>query len=100
MGVDYSPVSGYGLEITDDMKELLMRSQKIDCIEDLMEWIDLPYDIAGDGLAGEEYAYVFVWGNTPEELIENTPLFLNSLKMKGINVKKSDLSFVEDMYIS
>tara|TARA_R110000744_G_scaffold281118_2_gene393060 strand:- start:154 stop:498 length:345 start_codon:yes stop_codon:yes gene_type:complete len=113
MGVDYSGIGGIGIELTDDMKEMI--SDKYYSVNNIDEDDDdyeniyfseilddsgLEYSEAGsEGYGGEGRYYLLVDGNTLLEVQNNTDEFIKNLKNVGIEITIEDLQVISDLHI-
>ena len=106
MGVDYSGVGGIGIEISEEMKDILLDKHTSENEDDevyfseVLDDLGIEYQEAGSGGYGGEARYYFlVKGNKLSEVQENTPAFIESLKDVGIKIDVKDLRVVSDLYI-
>lgn len=105
MGVDYTGVGGVGIELTDDHLKAVFASGKFTeeeweedhyaCLEEL----GIEYAHAGNAYSGEECIYLFVKGETLEEVYNNAPTFCEKLKEIGIELEPGKLGIIADMHI-
>lgn len=105
MGIDYTPVGGIGLEITDEIKKKLVIANEGEahdgCMDSLCSDLGLEYSEAGDGsYSGDENTfYLMVEGTTLMEINENSGPFLDKMYEKGIRVTASDLQVISELHV-
>lgn len=104
MGVDYTPVSGVGIEVTKDIKKKLVMANGGDfdgCLESLLDDLELVYQDAGSGsYTGEENTYYLkVEGSTLTEINRNSEPFLKKLEGFGISLTVDDLIMINDLCV-
>jgi hypothetical protein len=106
MGVDYTPVGGLGVKVTDDMVEKFIASEEFT----LNEWKDDPYFCleelgfiyaeTGNSYTGRDQDfYLFIDGDNLAEILENVDDFIGDLANFGIHVTNADIKVVEELCI-
>lgn len=110
MGVDYDGVAGFGIEITDEIKEKLgffelFETEDEDNSVDYNEFMDnlgIPYKEAGyysySGDIDELRLYFIIGGKTLKEIVEEAPNFINKLHEIGIDITENDIKLIEDVH--
>ena len=112
MGIDYCGVGGIGIEIDDDMKELISNKyySKNEMDEDdddyeevyfseILDDAGIEYSEAGCSYSGDLNYYLLVDGSTLLEVQNNTEEFIKKLKDIGINITIEDLQVVSDLHV-
>lgn len=103
MGVDYSPVGGVGIKVTDKIKNKLRVANNGDGddITEILDSLELPYAQAGDGnySGNDNDFYLKVEGETLVEINSNAPAFIEKLKGYNVDISLNDLIMIEDLHV-
>lgn len=103
MGVDYSPVGGIGIEVTKEIKSKLIKANdgNYDDMDSLLDDLDLPYKVAGNGsyTGNDNDYYVMVEGETLTEINSNTDRFIEVLGNLGVEIKLDDLKVIQELHV-
>jgi len=113
MGVDYSSVGGIGIEIDDEIKNMITDryctengieedSDEYDELyfSEILDELEIDYSEGGSGCyGGDSSYYLLVDGNTLLEVQNNTDEFIKNLKNIGIEITVEDLQVISDLHI-
>lgn len=105
MGVDYDGIGGMGIEITDEMVEVLIASGKLT----KEEWDEDPHSCLDDiGITfceagsycygGDRRMYWLVDGDNLDEVNANATEFIANLGKLGIILSTKDLVVIQDIH--
>jgi hypothetical protein len=102
VGVDYSPVGGIGIELTDEILGVLQKA--VDLYEDkesLLGELELDYKEAGDGnYSGDENIfYIVAEGNNLRETTESAIELSKRLKELGVDISSDDFIVIQDLHV-
>ncbi len=105
MGVDYTGIGGVGIEITEEMQEMITEKYNVENDEEvyfveILDEIGIEYSEAGSGnYSGEARYYFLVEGSKFSEIQDNTDDFIKSLKDIGIEITSEDLDVISDIHM-
>lgn len=102
MGVDYSPVGGVGILLTEDMEEILIKQVndgEYDDIDSVLDELEFSYDMYGNSLSDNPSYCLLVNGTTLIDINKNAPDFIKKLNDLGINISLEDLKVIEELHI-
>jgi len=102
MGVDYSPVGGIGIEMTDEILGVLQKQVDLyECKDSLLDELELSYSQAGSGnyTGAENTYYIMVDGDTLMEINKNAKVLSDKLKSFGIEIEAEDFDVIQDLHV-
>lgn len=103
MGVDCSAVSGYGIEVTEEIADKMIssgvftREQWENDNSDCLSKCKICYGESGSYYAGETTLYLFASGDTIPKLYEGAKEFISKLSEIGIELTIDDIKEVSDV---
>jgi len=104
MSIDYSPVGGIGLEVTDEIRKKLVVANKGDFDGDmnsLLSDLEFNYEEAGDGsYSGDDNIfYIMVDGDTLTEVNKNVKKLIKKLSSMKIEVDIDSFKIISDLHV-
>ncbi len=106
MGVDYNAVGGIGIRFNEDLQmkaielEYFTGEEWDEDMYSCVDYLDIPYKVAGDTYNAEYDFYFLVEGNNLKEIVENSESFLQELNKKfNVEYTQEDLEVISELRI-
>lgn len=104
MTVEYNPVTGLGIAITEEIVEKLLfcgifTEDEWNNADECLDKIGILYAQAGNALIGDERFYWIIPGTKLNDIIINTSKFIEDLNKIGIIITTDDVILIEDIDI-
>jgi len=102
MGVDYTPVAGYGIVLDEGMLDTLRNNQEYQgCIDGLLFHLNLPYEVFGNEHSDEIHYVLLVSPENPKHLLSEVSDLIYEIKDKlDIELTADDIKFINELCIS